>query len=206
MPAMTKRVNIKANVPVRNINPPIYGTCKNMAMTTGDILKCLCARAIVDEILPDGSTIRLSMKNYQADNVAEFNKKNTVAEEAKIDTVFDTDEAENVVETTNADKDNESDENTDADSVEVDPAIEEGAEVESDSPTDTITEDATVSEDLGEATTKNDSAIYIGPVFVKEDSDGEDHAETVDTVAAATTTASTTNTAKKKSSNNKKKK
>ena len=70
MPAMTKRVNINAKVPVRDIKPPIYGTLNNIVMSTGNILKCLCKRAIVDEILPDGSTVRLTMKNYYTDNGA----------------------------------------------------------------------------------------------------------------------------------------
>lgn len=70
MAAMTKRVNINAPVAIRNITPPIYGVCKNVIMSTGDILKCLCKRAIVDEILPDGSTVRLNMRNYYTDNGA----------------------------------------------------------------------------------------------------------------------------------------
>lgn len=70
MPTMTKRVNIKTTIPVRNITPPLSGTCKDIIMTTGDILKCLCKRAVVEEILPDGSTIKLNMHNYYTDNGA----------------------------------------------------------------------------------------------------------------------------------------
>lgn len=70
MPAMTKRVNIRANVAVRNVNPPIHGTCNDVIMTTGDILKCLCKRAHVEEILPNGTTVTLNMKNYFTDNGA----------------------------------------------------------------------------------------------------------------------------------------
>ena len=44
----TKRVNIVAHVAIRNITPPIYGTLKDVVMTTGDILKCLCKRAKVE--------------------------------------------------------------------------------------------------------------------------------------------------------------
>lgn len=65
---MIKKVNIKASVPIKDFRPPIYGTCNGIEMTTGDILKCLCKRAIVDEVLPDGSTIRLDLKNYYTDN------------------------------------------------------------------------------------------------------------------------------------------
>lgn len=70
MAAMTKRVNINAPVAIRNITPPIYGTCNNIVMSTGDILKCLCKRAKMEEILPDGSTVVLTMKNYYTDNGA----------------------------------------------------------------------------------------------------------------------------------------
>ena len=66
----TKRVNIVAHVAIRNITPPIYGTLKDVVMTTGDILKCLSKRAKVEEILPDGSTIRLNFSNYYTDNGA----------------------------------------------------------------------------------------------------------------------------------------
>ena len=75
MPSMTKRVNIKAPVAIRTITPPIYGTCNNIIMTTGDILKCICKKAIVEEILPDGSTVRLNMRNYYTDNGAGLDAK-----------------------------------------------------------------------------------------------------------------------------------
>lgn len=84
MPAMTKRVNIRANVAVRNVNPPIHGTCNDVIMTTGDILKCLCKRAHVEEILPNGTTVTLNMKNYFTDNGAGlFVKKDKPVTEKK---------------------------------------------------------------------------------------------------------------------------
>lgn len=73
MAGITKRVNIKAPIAIRNITPPIYGTCNNIIMTSGDILKCLCKRAQVEEILPDGSTVKITMKNYYTDNGAGLN-------------------------------------------------------------------------------------------------------------------------------------
>ena len=68
MAMKTKRVNITTRVAVRTTNPPICGTLKDVEMTTGDILKCLCKRAIVDEILPNGRLARLNMNNYYTDN------------------------------------------------------------------------------------------------------------------------------------------
>ena len=89
MPTMTKRVNINAPVAIRTITPPIYGRVSNIVMTTGDILKCLCKRAVVDEILPDGSTVRLTMKNYYTDNGAglDVKKVEVVSQHAKVSEV-----------------------------------------------------------------------------------------------------------------------
>lgn len=70
MPSMTKRVNVTTIIPVRTLTPPLHGTYKNIIMSTGDILKCISRRAIVDEILPGGTTIRLTMGNYYSDNGA----------------------------------------------------------------------------------------------------------------------------------------
>lgn len=77
---MVKRVNIKAQVAIKTVTPPIYGTLNNVRMTTSDILKCLCKRAIVEEILSDGRVIRLGMKNYYIDNEAIYVKKTPVEE------------------------------------------------------------------------------------------------------------------------------
>lgn len=65
---MIKNVNIKANIPVRSVRPMVYGNILNIQMDTGDIFKCICGRAIVDEILVDGSLIRLDLNNYDKDN------------------------------------------------------------------------------------------------------------------------------------------
>ena len=82
MPAMTKRVNVRTVVAVRTINPPISGTVSNVIMSTSDILKCLCRRAIVDEVLPNGKTIRLNMRNYYLDNGAGLDAYHPKASEA----------------------------------------------------------------------------------------------------------------------------
>lgn len=83
MPSMTKRVNVYAQVAVRNVTPPIHGTCKDIIMTTGDILKCLCKRARVEEIMPDGKTVRLNMSNYYTDNGAGLDASKSVTKEVK---------------------------------------------------------------------------------------------------------------------------
>lgn len=84
MPAMTKRVNIRTTVAVRTVNPPISGTKTNIIMSTSDILKCLCRRAIVEEILPNGKTIRLNMNNYYLDNGAGLDAYNTTPNKVEV--------------------------------------------------------------------------------------------------------------------------
>lgn len=64
---MIKTVNIKADIPIKNVDPPIYGVHKGIKMNPSNILKCLCRRAIIEEVLSDGSTVRLTTKNFRED-------------------------------------------------------------------------------------------------------------------------------------------
>lgn len=64
----TKIVNVRATIPIRNITPPLYGSHERITMTLSDILKCLCKRAVVHEVLPDGTLIRLTTKNFRNDH------------------------------------------------------------------------------------------------------------------------------------------
>ena len=68
---MVKKVNVIAQIPVRNVYPPIYGTYKGIPMSPANILKCLMHKAIVEEVLEDGSTVRLNTKNYNTVNKPE---------------------------------------------------------------------------------------------------------------------------------------
>ena len=63
-----KTVNVNARVPVNSVHPPIYGTLKNVEMSTTIILKCLLRRAQVFEVFEDGSTLKLNLSNYYTDN------------------------------------------------------------------------------------------------------------------------------------------
>lgn len=78
MGVVTKRVNIDARFPVRSISPVIHGVKKDTIMTSSDILKCLCRRARVEEILPNGTTVLLNMNNYYTDNGAGLDAEHTV--------------------------------------------------------------------------------------------------------------------------------
>ena len=65
---MVKKVNVIAQIPVRNTYPTIYGTYKGIQMSPINILKCLMHKAKVTEILPDGSELPLNMHNYNTIN------------------------------------------------------------------------------------------------------------------------------------------
>ena len=65
---MTKVVNIYPKTPIITVNPPIRATVNKVTKTTSDIYKCIIARAIVEEVLSDGSTVRLTFMNYDKDN------------------------------------------------------------------------------------------------------------------------------------------
>lgn len=65
---MKKHVNVYATNPIRNIIPPLMGTYLNIEMDEIDIYKCICGRAIVDEVLSDGSLVRLDFNNYKKIN------------------------------------------------------------------------------------------------------------------------------------------
>ena len=67
---MIKRVNIRTTTEIRNIQTPIYNSRQNIAMNTMDIRTCIMKGAYVDEILNDGSTLRLNLYNYNKDNNA----------------------------------------------------------------------------------------------------------------------------------------
>lgn len=66
---MDKLVNVYAKTAIRSVTPVICGTHKNVVMNTRDILKCICMRAVVEEVFEDGSTIILTAKNYDKNNM-----------------------------------------------------------------------------------------------------------------------------------------
>lgn len=78
-----KTVNINATIPIVNVTPPLYGYREGIKMTISDILKCLMRRAIIHEVMPDGTTIRLDLKNFRDDNRAamKVEKKEEIVEE-----------------------------------------------------------------------------------------------------------------------------
>ena len=67
---MIKKVNVAARTPVvvSSLPAPIRGNVRNINLNEQDIFKCLTQKAIVDEILSNGSLVRLSLSNYNKVN------------------------------------------------------------------------------------------------------------------------------------------
>lgn len=73
----TKRVNIYPREPITSTNPPIRGNIIATTTLLSDIKECLINNAIVEEVLPDGTTIPLTLENYNTSN-SNVNKKEPV--------------------------------------------------------------------------------------------------------------------------------
>lgn len=107
-----KKVNIEVKVPIRSLRMPLsVGKYYNVEMSPSDIFKCICGRALVDEVLSNGTTLRLDLKNYNKDNdvpvqvkVPEENKEPAkpvvpeVKEEPKVEVDVEKDATSEVVE------------------------------------------------------------------------------------------------------------
>lgn len=68
MNKLTKVVNIYPSMPIIRTNPPIRSAVKNVTKSVDEIRICLMSRAIVEEVLPDGTTVRLNISNYDKDS------------------------------------------------------------------------------------------------------------------------------------------
>ena len=84
---MEKRVNVYAGAPVVAIKYPITGTVRNILLSTDEIRKCIFAKAKVEEILPNGRTVRLDFTNYDKVNT-EANSNSMVKNTPIQKTVF----------------------------------------------------------------------------------------------------------------------
>ena len=62
-----KRCQIYASLPITCFEVPIVGETE-LNLTENEIYKCLCAKAQVIEILPNGKRINLDFTNYNKDN------------------------------------------------------------------------------------------------------------------------------------------
>lgn len=87
METKTKKVvNIDAKFPVILGNMKIFGTVLNLELPVGDIQQCILKRALVDEVLSNGRTVRLSLSNFNLNNdVVEVTKPTPQKEVKKIE-------------------------------------------------------------------------------------------------------------------------
>lgn len=61
---MKKIVDVYPYIPITQIKHPIVTNTLNIELSTGDILTCICAKAKVEEVLSDGTRVRLNFSNY----------------------------------------------------------------------------------------------------------------------------------------------
>lgn len=64
MKKLTKVVNIYPSGAIVGVNPPIRSVVKRVTKSIDEIRTCLMARATVEEILSDGSVVKLNISNY----------------------------------------------------------------------------------------------------------------------------------------------
>ena len=70
---MQKLVNVYTKYVIRSLKGlPIRSTVKAIYLDTEDIRTCIISKAIVEEILDDGSVLPLNFANYNKDNNAQF--------------------------------------------------------------------------------------------------------------------------------------
>ena len=65
---MEKLVNVRPTKIINRFNPPLKRTMRKIIMNEEQIRICIAEHAMVDEVLPDGSLLRLDFSNYNTDN------------------------------------------------------------------------------------------------------------------------------------------
>ena len=86
-----KTVNIYPRFPIYTVTPSITSNVMNQKMCIGDIRACLMRQAKVEEVLPDGKTVRLDLNTLELDTqkrlaeeeAARKAQQNTLASAAK---------------------------------------------------------------------------------------------------------------------------
>lgn len=80
-----KLVNIKTRRPIRLSLPvPIRGNIDNIELSEDDIFIAICSKAIVEEVLKDGSTVPLTFKNYNKNNTPVIKETKQPQEHSKL--------------------------------------------------------------------------------------------------------------------------
>lgn len=76
-----KVVNIYPTMPVTRVTPPLRTVAKNVSRPISYIRACIMSRAMVDEVLPDGTTVRLGLHNYDKNNYVVTSTKTPAVDE-----------------------------------------------------------------------------------------------------------------------------
>lgn len=145
---MTKLVNIYPAMPVITVNPPIRGITRRVKKPVSVIRECIMARATVEEILADNSTVNLDLSNYDKDNSVHTCEDEPVKVPEKNPMAIDDPKKDAAI----------IQDNSIAADKESSPEVPEQASVEAEESDEAILEDLTVEEESKEEETssKND--------------------------------------------------
>lgn len=77
--ALIKKVNVYPTRPVTGLIVPLTSPAIRVNMTTDEIYKCLTCDALVQELLPDGSIVKLNLTNYNKDNTGAGTTNDTIS-------------------------------------------------------------------------------------------------------------------------------
>ena len=78
-------VDVYAKLPVTALSYPIAGMCREIMLTTDEILACIRGKAKVDVVLPNKHRVRIGFGNYEVDYVAKFEEDRKAAIKAAND-------------------------------------------------------------------------------------------------------------------------
>lgn len=88
-------VDVYAKLPVTALSYPIAGMCREIMLTTDEILACIRGKAKVDVVLPNKHRVRIGFGNYEVDYVAKFEEERKAAIKAAAEAANAKLEAEN---------------------------------------------------------------------------------------------------------------
>ena len=91
----SKKVNVYPVMPIFTVYPPITQKQEGVELSLGKIEKCLMARAKVEEVFPNGQTIRLNLRNYDKELSPIYHKEEPKVDE---DTSVKVEDKEGIVE------------------------------------------------------------------------------------------------------------
>lgn len=125
-----KKVNINSPSVLYIFTPPLSGVFNNVELSLGDIRACLMQGAKVEEVLPNGKTVRLYLDNYDKDHLEPVKVDVQIPVETKVETpktviITDKVEVDERIDTDSVKPKIDETESTDIDATETEDYVEE---------------------------------------------------------------------------------